>query len=361
MRVDELVGSIQTYDMTLPNSQKLKDSAFKVFKNEEKYIEIPYDITHDELAHMAKRIKRKGKSSSKSKKVECFNYGGVEHYSQECPSPKNIKKSNSASTTSKDARYDPNDMLVFVASMNDFDCDNDSDSDSDDDEFIDEQRVEFFDNLVVEHERLIKSYIKNHEVLDAHKNKIDVLNAGKTNLLEKIRFLEFEHHSLLEKNNALTQEIKNNKPFSFRLGYFNKDETPSSGENVFVKAKSSSKWYFDSGCSKHMIGDKSSFTSFENYDSGVVTFRNGNLAKVRGKGSIAILGCPKLDKVLYVEELKASLLSISQIYDKDCEVNFHQDLCEVVNKEGKVVITRHRIVDNCYAIKPNSRTPLFLQ
>ena len=46
------------------------------------------------------------------------------------------------------------------------------------------------------------------------------------------------------------------------------------------------------------------------------------------------------------------------MYDKDHKVNFHQDLCEVVNKEGKVVITRHRIVDNCYAIKPNSRTPL---
>ena len=52
--------------------------------------------------------------------------------------------------------------------------------------------------------KLIKSYMKNHEILDAHKNKIDVLNVEKSNLVEKIRFLEFEHHSLLEKNNALT-------------------------------------------------------------------------------------------------------------------------------------------------------------
>ena len=41
---------------------------------------------------------------------------------------------------------------------------------------------------------------------------IDVLSVEKTNLLEKIRFLESEHNSLLEKNNALTQDIKNNKP-----------------------------------------------------------------------------------------------------------------------------------------------------
>ena len=55
--------------------------------------------------------------------------------------------------------------------------------------------------------------MKNNNILDAHKNKINVLNAKKSNLLEKVRFLESKHHSLLEKNNPLTQEIKNNKPF----------------------------------------------------------------------------------------------------------------------------------------------------
>ena len=49
MRVDELVGFIQTYEMTLPNSQKPKGSAFKAFENEEKDIEMSYDITSDEF------------------------------------------------------------------------------------------------------------------------------------------------------------------------------------------------------------------------------------------------------------------------------------------------------------------------
>ena len=85
---------------------------------------------------------------------------------------------------SEDTRYDSNDMLTLVASMelvNDIDYD----SDSNDDEFIDEQRPEFFNNLVVEHERLIKSYMKNNDVLEAHKNKIDMPNAEKINFLEK--------------------------------------------------------------------------------------------------------------------------------------------------------------------------------
>ena len=125
-----------------------------------------------------------------------------------------------------------------------------------------------------------------------------------------------------------------------------------------LKAKSSSKWYLDNGCFRHMIGDKYSLTSFENYDGEVITFGDGSLAWVKCKGSIVITGCPKLDGVLYVEGLKADLLSISQMCDKDHKVNFYQELCEVVNKDRKVVIIGHRIVDNYYAIKPNSKTPL---
>ena len=76
------------------------------------------------------------------------------------------------------------------------------DSDSDN-EFTYEQRVELLSNLIVEQERLIKSYMKDHNILEAHKNKINLLNVEKTNLLEKFRFLESEHHSLLEGNNLL--------------------------------------------------------------------------------------------------------------------------------------------------------------
>ena len=65
MRVDELVGSTQTYEMTLHSSQKPKDSTFKASKKEEKYIEIPYNITRDELAHMVKIIKKVMKFNKK--------------------------------------------------------------------------------------------------------------------------------------------------------------------------------------------------------------------------------------------------------------------------------------------------------
>ena len=39
-----------------------------------------------------------------------------------------------------------------------------------------------------------------------------------------------------------------------------------------LKAKSSSKWYLDSGCPRYMIGEKSSFISLENFDGGICCF-----------------------------------------------------------------------------------------
>ena len=78
-----------------------------------------------------------------------------------------------------------------------------------------------------------------------------------------------------------------------------------------LKAKSSSEWYLDSVFSRNMIGDKTYFTSLENYNGGIVTFGDGSQACVKGKGSIVISGCPKLHGVLYVEGHKANFLSIS--------------------------------------------------
>ena len=82
--------------------------------------------------------------------------------------------------TYEDARYDPNDFLAFIAFMHDSDYDTDSD-----DEFINEKKVTILNNLIIEYEKLIKNYLKDHDILEAHKTKIDMLNVERTNLLEK--------------------------------------------------------------------------------------------------------------------------------------------------------------------------------
>lgn len=39
------------------------------------------------------------------------------------------------------------------------------------------------------------------------------------------------------------------------------------------------------------MGDMSFFTSFEDFNGGNVTLRDGSVACVRGRGSVSILGC----------------------------------------------------------------------
>ena len=65
-------------------------------------------------------------------------------------------------------------------------CDYDSDSD---DEFTNEQRVELLRNIIVEHERLIKSYMKDHDLLEAHKKKLIRLKLERLIFLRKLDLL----------------------------------------------------------------------------------------------------------------------------------------------------------------------------
>ena len=49
-----------------------------------------------------------------------------------------------------------------MESMHDSNWDSDSD-----DEFIDDQKAQFLNNLIVEHEKLIKNYLSDHDILEA--------------------------------------------------------------------------------------------------------------------------------------------------------------------------------------------------
>lgn len=50
-----------------------------------------------------------------------------------------------------------------------------------------------------------------------------------------------------------------------------------------LKAKNTSKWYFDSECSRHMTGDKSLFNQLKETQDGSAAFGDGNLGKIIGK------------------------------------------------------------------------------
>jgi len=51
---------------------------------------------------------------------------------------------------------------------------------------------------------------------------------------------------------------------------------------VCLKARDSL-WYLDSGCSRHMMGDKSKLSDFVSKDGGYITFGDNNKRKIMGE------------------------------------------------------------------------------
>ena len=113
-------------------------------------------------------------------------------------------------------------------------------------------------------------------------------------------------------------------------------------------------WYLDSGCSRHMIGDRSLFKVFESKKGGNVTFGDGRKSQIKGKGIISLPRLLDIANVLYVEGLKENLLSISQISDQDFMVLFSKGKCLVMDESGKKLISGVRTVDNCYGLVPDA-------
>ena len=64
-----------------------------------------------------------------------------------------------------------------------------------------------------------------------------------------------------------------------------------------------------------MTGDKTLFKHLKEMKDEFVMFGDGSCSQILGKGSIEILGFPILKEVLYIDGLKANLLSISQLCD----------------------------------------------
>ncbi|XP_062094311.1 uncharacterized protein LOC133800368 [Humulus lupulus] len=108
-------------------------------------------------------------------------------------------------------------------------------------------------------------------------------------------------------------------------------------------------WYVDSGCSRHMTGNRNVLVNYKEGNEGAVTFGDGNKGQIFGKGDLVLNGIAPLTEVLYVKGLKANLISISQLCDNDYTVSFSKTHC-LVATSGCSVLTGNRTSDNCYAL-----------
>nr|GEW81316.1 integrase, catalytic region, zinc finger, CCHC-type, peptidase aspartic, catalytic [Tanacetum cinerariifolium] len=100
-------------------------------------------------------------------------------------------------------------------------------------------------------------------------------------------------------------------------------------------------WYLDSGCSKHMTGDRSQLTNFVNKFLGTVKFGNDQVVKIMRYGDCQI-GNVTISKVYYVEGLGHNLFSVGQFCVSDLEVAFKKHTCFVCNLEGVDLLSGSR-------------------
>ncbi|GJV61667.1 retrovirus-related pol polyprotein from transposon TNT 1-94 [Tanacetum coccineum] len=95
------------------------------------------------------------------------------------------------------------------------------------------------------------------------------------------------------------------------------------------------KWIKDSGCSKHMTGNKSLFSTYKAYDRGNVVFGSNLKGKIIGKGIISNDSLT-ISNVEHVDNLAFNLLSVGQICDNKCQVLFTEEGSEII-KDGKTI------------------------
>ena len=189
-------------------------------------------------------------------------------------------------------------------------------------------------------------------------NKNHILHNSISESKSLIKKYKRKNRILCEKVDKLKKKCQFNRSMEIEDKNLFEGQECLSHASLFVhtslKVFNSCLWYLDSGCSRHMTGDKSLFKTFKEKVGDYVTFGDGSHAQVLGKGTIEIPGLPLLKDVFYIKGLKANLLSITQICDEDFLVQFLKKGCIIINEEGIQVLEGNRTTDNCYGVVPTA-------
>ena len=105
-----------------------------------------------------------------------------------------------------------------------------------------------------------------------------------------------------------------------------------------LKARDSCLWYLDSSFSRHMTGNKALFKTIFEGKIGTITFGDGSKYVIKDIGTVDTPRLPVFEDVWYVDELKANLLSINQIYDNGLNVLFTKYECEILDGGGDLCV-----------------------
>ncbi|GKF10421.1 hypothetical protein Tco_0048347 [Tanacetum coccineum] len=119
------------------------------------------------------------------------------------------------------------------------------------------------------------------------------------------------------------------------VGFFGSSLTLLNFANDNPQRALKNKGIVDSGCSRHMIGNKAYLAEYQDYNGGPVAF-GGSKGYITSKGKIKT-GKLDFEDVCFVKELQHfNLFSVSQMCDKKNKVLFTDSECPVLSPEFKL-------------------------
>ncbi|GJY10197.1 putative ribonuclease H-like domain-containing protein [Tanacetum coccineum] len=259
---------------------------------------------------------------------------------------------STASKSSKDSLEQPKDVRPSAPIIEEWE------SDSDDDCVIrpsfEQNKPSYAKiNFVKSDENTRKSVIEQHTYRQAENLRKRLLVKGKLDsfgtIAQRVNHQNKFTHPHLKRNFVPTAVVTKSgqvpvntaKQSSYRAAA--SISTARHVNTVALKQKGNPQYalqdqgIFDSGCSRHMTGNKSYLTDYQDIDGGFVAFAGSpKRGKITRKGKIRT---GKLDfkDVYFVKELKFNLFSVSQMCDKKNNVLFTKTECLVLSPDFKLL------------------------
>ncbi|KAA0060361.1 gag-pol polyprotein, related [Cucumis melo var. makuwa] len=329
LKLDELFSSLLTFEMTTVDreSKKGKKNAFKsTHVGEEAYRRRNDDgSTRRNNQNFDRRSDGYIKKKEGDRRIfRCRECGGVGHYQAECPTFLRNQKKSFRVTLSDEESESKNDELTIekLEALWKEDCE------------AREIQKEKIQDLIEENERFMSVIsslkLKLREVQNENDQilkSVKMLNSGTENLYSILK----SGHNGSHKHGLGFVASR----LASRLLFNLLEERVT----IMVEKTTDDAWYFDSGCSRHMTGNRSYFANLKDFVTEHVTFGDGAKGKLIAKGNIDKNNLPRLNDVRYVDGLKANLISISQLCDQGYKVSFDDVGCVVLNKENQICMS----------------------
>ncbi|GKA42230.1 zf-CCHC domain-containing protein [Tanacetum coccineum] len=286
----------------------------KFFKRRGRFVRQP---RNDKKTYQRNRDDKNGKSDRK-----CFRCGDPNHLIGECPKPPKDKNQRafvggSWSDSGEEDDEKVKDETCLVAHASSEVC-SESSYFSDENSSIDDIALDNeYDKLckmslkiITKNKKLKATRISLENELKELKDKLSTLEKNKGVDLDcaKCYALKIKNEKLKDEStrlnkfekstHCLNEMLSNQKPSGNKLGLgFDSFKASSSGtkEIKFVKAQKKAcsdgvdlepdEWIKDSGCSKHMTGNRKLFSTYKAYNGGNVIFGSNLRGNIIGKGN----------------------------------------------------------------------------